>query len=139
MTKLLTDAEAELLYRNIASMIGAGLPHTEVRSRLTLTHHELRKALDHPDTQRYIRELAEETSKTALTALKKGIAGMADLTLKALESNLKKGNMQAVRTALEVMGALAKEQVAPVDTSITVVMPGGTTENVIEVQGSEEG
>ena len=47
--------------------------------------------------------------------------------------------MQAVRTALEVMGALAKEQVAPVDTSITVVMPGGTTEDVIEVQGSEEG
>lgn len=120
----LTDAEVDLFCRRIASDLSTGSTHRDVQARLGITQHQFRKLLASAQTQLYLREISEETGKQALTSLKKGIASMADLTLKALEKNLKAGSMQAVRTALEVMGALERDVSGGSETAITVVLPG---------------
>lgn len=134
MSKQVTDAETRLQCHQVAALIGQGLKRTEIRAQLGLTVYELNKIVEHPDTQNLIKDAAEETGKVALNALKKGIARMADLTLKALEANLRKNSMQAVNTALQVLGVLDRDKAPVGEQSITVVLPGGEQPTTIEVK-----
>jgi hypothetical protein len=127
----------DMLCRQAAALIASGATHATIQQQLNLSRWQTSKLVNDPMTRQYVAEMGEEVTKTALIRIRQDVSKLAGLAMKALESNLKKNNMEAVKTLLRVVGALDHETQQAQDTNLTVIMPGAKTEQVLEVKGEE--
>lgn len=119
--------------RQVAALVASGATQEAIRQQLGISRGQVAKLINDPSTRQYVSEMGEEVTKAALIRIKQDMAKMTGLALKALEANLRKNNMEAVKTLLRVAGALDQENSTPHDTTLTVIMPGAKVEKVVEL------
>ena len=126
-------ANHDLLCRQAAALVASGATQEAIRQQLNLSRYQVARLVNDPTTKKYVEDMGEEVTKAALNRIRQDIAKMTGLALKALEANLKKNSMEAVKTLLRVAGALDQEAKAPSDTNLTVIMPGAKVESSIDI------
>lgn len=139
MSQTLVDqATYEVTCRKVAMLAVTGQSQTQIMAELGLTRGMLKKVLDDPICSKAIAEAGDEIAKAATTQIKKALGQMTTLALKALEGNLRDGNMEAVKVHFKAMGVLTEAPIAPQDTTIQVILPGQDGPTTIEVPTSKE-
>ncbi len=126
----------DMLCRQVAALVATGATQEAIRQQLNISRAVVSKLVADPSTRQYVSEMGEEVTKAALIRIRQDISRMTGLALKALEANLRKNSMEAVKTLLRVAGALDQENSPTQDTNLTVIMPGGKVEKVVELEKS---
>lgn len=93
------------------------------------TKHSLGGLRKHLAYKQYMAELAETAVKDGLNELKVGCAALVPYVLSNLKKAIGKGNVQAMGLIFKAAG-IDNETQTKQDTSITVVMSGGTNEEI---------
>lgn len=135
------DPAHVLKCKKLAALVGTGAAQEVMLEQLGVTKHALTKLLADPETEQAVAELGDEIIKEAKQMSRREMAKMSGLALKALEANLRKHSMEAVKVVLQITGVLAKDQAPEAAAGITVVMPGATLEQpqVIEIPSDSGG
>lgn len=139
---LKTPVNEAILIPQIAAQLALGKPVTEIARALNAGYHTVKRLAGKDETKAIVNEIATGYKDVARAYCMKAIAEMNELSMEGLKKALKEGNVQAIRTHLQVVGLLNVEEARVGDKgggSLTVVLPGATIEQnkVLEVSGGE--
>lgn len=122
------------LTKQIAALAAIGTSTNQISQQLSLTRPQVKRILASPQCALLIRGIGEHSLNTAIAEIKTRTAGLVDKALAALEHNLDKNELEAVKLIFRTVGVLDPAETKQVDTQITIVAPGGTrvSKDVIE-------
>jgi transposase-like protein len=131
----------EALTRQVAAVLLTGASVTDCAKQLSISPAAVRRIQASDKYKELVTETAESELAPALAKAKAQLARLSAKAVKAIEKALDEGSardaLQAATIVLRSVG-LHEDEKQQQDTAITVIMPGATTEQVIEVQAEEE-
>lgn len=122
--KVRIDLEPEVI-RQIATRKALGASIRELEKEFNFSRVVVNRALDTDLGKSIQKEVLNSAVAGAVIAIKRQLADMTELAMKALENNLKNDNMEAVKTFFKALGL--DDQEKPENhqqQGITVILPG---------------
>lgn len=120
------DTVVESMSKQIAALAVTGINTNQISQQLGITRPQVKRILAMPQTKLLISELGDTAMATAVSQIKTRTARLVDKALIALEHNLDKNDLEAVKLIFRTVGADKPPETGPSDTSITIIAPGGT-------------
>lgn len=122
--KVRIDLEPEVI-RQIATRKALGASIRELEKEFNFSRVVVNRALDTDLGKSIQKEVLNSAVAGAVIAIKRQLADMTELAMKALENNLKNDNMEAVKTFFKALGLddLEKPENRQ-QQGITVILPG---------------
>ena len=133
---LKTPIQEVVLIPQIAAQLALGKSTTEIAQALNVGFNTVRRLAGKEETKAVVKEIADGYKDVSKAYCMKAITEMNELSMDGLKKALKDGNVQAIRTHLQVIGLIGVEEAKGNEKAgapITVVLPGAKVESVIEV------
>lgn len=100
---------------------------------LNLHHRVIRRVMEDPRFKEFMDKVMEEEFLPLVTKVRGDIYKLGTEAVRVIRENLKENSLDAAKLVMKVMALDTVEQKQQ-DTNLTVIMPGATTEQVIEVK-----
>lgn len=139
---LKTPINEMVLIPKVAPLLALGKTTSEIATTLNIGFQTVRRLAQKDETKQLVREITDSYKDVAKAYCAKAIAEMNELSMDGLRKALKDGNIQAIRTHLQVIGLLGTEEAAKQQQgagTIQVILPGAsvTTNEVLDVGRAE--
>ena len=134
-TALTPALKAQLAIR-AAEMSLDGWLNNRIAKELNVNPLTVKSLLDHPAAEKFLTEIQDKTMRMAVARIRYKFAKMAPDMFKAVQAQLKKNNMEAVKTILKVMGALdiAEDNTNKDTGAINIIFPTNTQPKDVPVE-----
>lgn len=130
--------EVEILTKQVAAALIGGATQSEAAKQLAIPLSTVRRIAATPEFKELLAKVGDEELAPVLAATKTKLARLANTAIKVVEYHLKENNLEAAKLILKAIGLEKPEEQRVGDTTLTVVLPGASETNVIEVD-SEKG
>ncbi len=128
-------AEREILTRKIASLllVDPNMPATKIASELGISRFQVKRITDSDFFKNLIETTAETTMQVAVNQARHSISQLLTQAVRTIKYHLDKNSLEAAKLVLKSTGIDQGEEKQQSDTNLTVVLPSGLQEKVIEV------
>lgn len=137
-----TPVDEIVLIPKIAPLLALGRSTSDIAATLKIGFNTVRRIVQKDDCKQAVREITDSYRDIAKAYCAKAIAEMNELSMEGLKKALKEGNVQAIRTHLQVIGLLGAEESNKQQQgagTIQVILPGAHAEKpAIETEFSFE-
>lgn len=116
--------EVQEHYKEVAALKLAGMSDQQIVKSTGIGRYALNKIKKSPEYKAYYNQLTEEVMEDAKAILRHGVSKLAVSALEVIKMQLEeKGNLEAVKVVMKVMGLDQAEEGKKEDTTLNIILP----------------
>jgi len=137
--KKLSDLEKDIIAKKMVAimLVDPLTPITVMAEQFGISRHIIGRIKNSEFFQNMLQAQANHELGAVIETGRNGLAKLVSKAIKVVEARLDDNDLEAAKTVFRAVGIERMEE-KPQDTNITVVLPGGINEKVIEVKESGE-
>lgn len=134
-----SDLERDVIAKKMVAimLVDPLTPVTVMAEQFGVSRHVISRIKNSEFFKNMLSAQANHEIGSVIETGRNGLAKLVQKAIKVVEARLDYNDLEAAKTVFRAVG-IEKMEEKPVDTNITVVMPGGLNEKVIEVKENGE-